>query len=206
MAGRRKIKVTKVEEFTIAPVDRAPGPDVQEPREAVTQADVEYLAAGDPGAKPDLSHLPDALDAGGRPLFRVGSKIVIERYTGKVVSGNKWLDTCVYVVQDFDNLTGDMKLWNETQGHWSWDNFVKGPACGQVYKLSSRPVGEKKRRGRKKGAKVEAPAPVTTSPSGEKKRRGRPPGSKNRPKEVIAEEKKAKAAERREKKARRKAR
>lgn len=158
------------------------------------------LAGAARGNKPDISGLPDAI-ADGRPLFKVGDKIVIEQYA-TILETNPYLHTRTYKVTAINHQTGDLQLWDESLCQWGMDNYVKGPMFGQVYKLANGAVVGKRKRGRpRKNPIAPATVVVAPAPAGEKKGRGRPKGSKNRPKDVIAEERKLIAAARRTRKA-----
>lgn len=186
-AGRptkRRMKPAKVVEF-VAAAPREWTVDVDSPSDVVPTEVAERLA-GAGADRPDISAFPPALDEEGRPLFSPGDRIVIERYAFPVLEDNRWLDTHVHKVETVDPKTGTMRLWNETLGRWSYDNFITGPKVGQVYRMATRRLAEVgKRRGRRPKLRAEAPAPAAP---GVKKKRGRPPGSKNRPKEVVAAE------------------
>lgn len=158
--------------------------------------------------RPDVSHLDDALaDVDGTlvPLFGIGDKIVIER-TNILHPDRPWLDTQTYTVQDIDDVTGDLKLWNDGFQQFAASNFIQGIAYGYVFKLpSGTRIGKTRRGGGKRGrkvARVASSAPATPEPKVPlvteaevpvKRGRGRPPGSKNRPKAVIEAERRTKA-------------
>lgn len=173
--------------------------DLDAVSDRVTPEMTAKLAGAARGNKPDISGLPDAI-ADGRPLFKVGDKIVIEQYA-TILETNPYLHTRTYKVMAINPQTGDLKLWDESLCQWGMDNYVKGPMFGQVYKLADGVVIGKRKRGRPRKNPV-APVVVTTEkPTGEKKGRGRPKGSKNRPKDVIAAERKVVAEARRARKA-----
>ena len=164
--------------------------DMDSHSESVSASQMERLM-GKPAAvnKPDISRLPDALER-GKPVFKAGDKIVIERYAS-VLEGRPYLDTRTYRVLELDEGTGTMKLYDESLCQFARDNFRHGTAHGYVYKLAMGVVvATKKKRGRPRKAPVEAP--TVAAPPEKKRGRGRPPGSKNRPKEEIKEEKAAK--------------
>lgn len=161
--------------------------------------------------KPKISHLEDATVVAGDevlPLFGIGDRIVIERYAHSLMS-TPWLDTQTYLVDDIDDETGDLKLWNADLMQHAMGNFRTGPARGDVYKLfpkekGSLAIGKRKRGRPKKDRSAETPkstptaansssAPANLAP-GQKRKRGRPAGSKNRPKAEIAAERLAKRA------------
>lgn len=143
--------------------------------------------------KPDISHLEDGtieIPEGILPLFSIGEKIVIERYCSILV-GKPWLDTKTYIVKDIDDESGYLKLWDPEFEQQAVSNFKVDKSIA-VIKLPPKKgtIGAKK-RGRPKST-VEKPVKEINDG---KSRRGRPAGSKNRPKDVIAKEKKAKEQE-----------
>jgi hypothetical protein len=159
--------------------------------------------------KPDISWLEDAVatleDGTVVPLFNVGDSIVIEQYA-TLLKNRPWLDTQTYIVRSIDDETGIIKLWNPVLEQQAMNNFITGPKDGGcVFKLapSRGSIGSKKRGRsslvRKNHPDVKAEPETTDKP----KRRGRPKGTKNRSKEVIAEEK-ARVRKEREAKAARK--
>lgn len=145
--------------------------------------------------KPSIDHLPPgvasvpgALDpATGLmkaelfALFDVGDRIVVERYISWAL--DQWLDTKVYRVTSIDDETGHVRCIDEEYNHHATVGF-KHP--GQTFKLAP-----------KKGNPFTAPkvknaGAERSDPSGQPKKRGRPKGSKNRPKDVIKQERQAK--------------
>lgn len=137
--------------------------------------------------RPDISRLPDALER-GRPVFKAGDKIVIERYA-TILEGRPYLDTRTYRVMELDDVSGRMRLYDEALCQFAADNWRAGASVGNVYKLAMGVVvGTKKRRGRPRKSPIEAPPAPTTTPE-VKRSRGRPKGSKNRTKEEIRAEK-----------------
>lgn len=154
--------------------------------------------------KPDISRLPDALDEHGFPRFRVGEKIIVERRS-VVLQGNPYLDTKTYLVMGLDTETGKLDLFDDNLAQSAMSNYIEGPKRGFVFKLAKgNAVSTKRKRGRPRKNPIvdetvakEAAAPTV------KKKRGRPPGSKNRSREEIKAEKKAKASAREERKAKR---
>lgn len=189
--------------------DTAPIPPAQFVNDADddVNADFEETVESREARKPNIDHLEDALttldDGTLVPLFGVGDKIVIER-RATILPGSPWLDTATYTVTDIDDVSGDLKLVSDGYGHSAMSNFVKGTAAGYRFKIPSGSSIGKKRRGVKgRGRrKVAAPAPVsspTPDTTLEKRGRGRPKGSKNRPKDVIDAERRAKATARKAK-------
>lgn len=158
--------------------------------------------------KPKIAHLEDAIVVAGDdvlPLFGIGDRIVIERYA-HVLPLKPWLDTQTYLVDDIDDETGDLHLWNADLMQHAMGNFKVGPARGDVYKLFPKEKGSlvigKRKRGRpKRDRSAETPTAansssvpgiITALKPGEKRKRGRPPGSKNRSKADIQAERMAK--------------
>jgi hypothetical protein len=150
-----------------------------------------------PSAKPDISHLEDAIWSDGTTTVFIpqpGDRVVIER-PSSLSPGNHWLDTKIYVVQDINDETGVLKLWDPELLQFAMSNFLTGPARGLVFKVpvDGSTLGMKRKRGR--------PRKNHTGKSGQNqtmgnapKKRGRPKGSKNRPKEVIRAERLAATA------------
>lgn len=172
--------------------------DLDAVSDRVTNDMVEKLAGQSRGNKPDISGLPDALRE-GRPLFRVGDRIVIEQYC-TVLDTNPYLHTRTYKVEAINPTTGDLKLWDESVNHWAMDNYVTGPKYGQVYKFAAGATVGKRKRGRPRKNPIAPVVPKETADAAPKKR-GRPKGSKNRPKDVVAAEKRARVDARKAKKA-----
>ena len=188
--------------------DYTPPPETPAEREVKEVSEAWSTSAGEVSGsrKPDISHLEDAIAMVGEApvcLFNVGDMIVIERHATMLPKA-PWLDTQAYKVQDIDDDTGVLKLWNPDMLQFAYGNFITGPKRGDVYKLANEAggmgVGRKKRGRPKKAGSNPAAKP---SPTGEKKGRGRPKGAKNRPKDVIkaeklklAEERKARASKR----------
>lgn len=145
---------------------------------------------------PDISRLPDALGPDGRPLFRVGDRIVLERRSG-LFADKPYLDTRTWYVNAVDLETGRLRLFDESLQQHGTANWKTAPRDGSVFKLAAGAVvATKKKRGRPRKSPV---VPVATAAvQGAAKKRGRPKGSKNRSKDVIvaerAEKKLAKAA------------
>lgn len=168
--------------------------------EVIITSNVKTVAIGPRSArKPEIGHLEDAFNEEGTPLFEVGGRIVIERYA-TTIPGRPWLDTQTYVVNEIDPHSGVMKLWNPYLFQSALSNFKLGLDNGFLFKLAPTKGGfGKKKRGRpaKNGGKK-----VEEKPQGEKKGRGRPKGVKNRAPDVIEAERKARAAEKDEKKRR----
>jgi hypothetical protein len=137
--------------------------------------------------KPYIDHLQDGVaEADGErvPLFDVGDRIVVERRIS-FLTGHPWLDTRVYVVKVIDDETGAIHCTDEEMQHYACVSFKSE---FQRVKLAPKkgPIFARKK-------KEEKPK---EEPTGEPKKRGRPKGSKNRPKEVIEAERKAKVEDR----------
>lgn len=184
----------------VMPVERAlsdEAAEIAEAYKAISKAEAQ---------RPDISRLPDAV-VGGVPRVVVGDRIVIER-RASFLAGNPYLDTRTYRIRDIDLVSGKLSLWDEALDQFAVDNFVKGEAAGQVYKMANgMRVSTRKKRGRPRKGPISAEAskPVELDAAGNpiKKKRGRPAGVKNRTKAEIAADKEAKRAERSARAARR---
>jgi hypothetical protein len=179
------------------------GKDDDEKIVSLLMLDPETARRAREARRPNIDWLEDAVamvDGSPVPLFEVGDRLVIERRAGDVLRGSPWLDTQTYQVMHIDDETGNLRLWNRELCQHGWGNYITGPERGDVYKLApnTKASFSKKKRGRPR-KHPEKPAAVPL-PDGEKKRRGRPKGTKNRPKDVIKEEKEARYASRRAKK------
>ena len=166
--------------------------------------------------KPILDALEDAieLDEDGTPVFTIppGERVIIER-VASILPGSPWLDTKSYTVETIDGVTGNLVLWDDAGKCHAMSNYLTAPKKGYKFKVPPAKGGIQL-QGRKRGRprKVvplgqEKPAePIQLDENGQpiKKKRGRPPGTKNRPKEVVAAERKAKAQMKSKKKAGRK--
>ena len=163
--------------------------DFETPSDIVSDEAVSLLGTRKPVAKPDISKLPDAV-VGGVAQFKEGDKLVIERYSS-FLAGKPYLDTKTYRVVRHDEFTGRLHLFDEQLDQNAIMNWKEGLRYGTVFKLATGKVdiSTKRKRGRPKKEVVDAPPPST--PTGEKRGRGRPKGAKNRSKEVIAAEKAA---------------
>lgn len=160
-------------------------------------------------SKPIIDHLPDAVeknDMGELELLaKPGDKIVIERFA-TVLSHRPWLDTKTYTIETIDAATGHLGLWDDDLHRSATSNFIQGIKAGYRFKLPggrNMQIG-KRRRGRPPKNPTGAPTnskPVQFDANGVPipPRRGRPPGSKNRDRETIMAEKKAKLEARKKK-------
>jgi hypothetical protein len=149
-------------------------------------------------SRPDISKLPNGIGPDGIPVFVRGDKIVIERYSG-VLQGHPYLDTRTYVIQSVDTVAGKIAMYDAAQGQFATDNWKVGLKNGNVYKLAknvSLELSSRRKRGRPRKnpdtVSNAAKAPLLDA-SGMPivKKRGRPAGSKNRSRDVIANEKAA---------------
>ena len=165
-------------------------------------------------AKPLIDHLKDAVttDEFGNLVFnaKVGDKIIIERIA-HVLTHKPWLDTKTYVIQGVDGVTGNLQLMDYDLGQTALSNYITGLQHGYRFKLPNAKgisIGKRKRgRPRKNPTGAPEPAkPVQLGPDGMPiaKKRGRPAGTKNRSKEVIKAEKRAKLERRKTKTTKRK--
>ena len=170
--------------------------DFESPSDIVTQEALDAFARK-VTAKPDISRLPDAI-VGGVAQFKEGDKIVIERYCS-FLAGNPYLDTKTYRVVRHNEFTGRIHLFDDQLDQNAIMNWKEGIRSGTVFKLATGKVdiSTKRKRGRPKKL-VDGVVPEP-KPAGEKRGRGRPAGVKNRPKEIIADEKAAMKAKRAEK-------
>lgn len=162
-------------------------------------------------SKPVIDHLPDAVgtDELGNTVFlgKTGDKVIIER-VATVLNHKPWLDTKTYIVTSVDPASGELRLMDTDFHRDAISNFITGIQRGYRFKLPTRKdmVIGKRKRGRPKKNPTDIPTaapPVMLDPNGQpiKKKRGRPKGSKNRDKETIRAEKKAKLQERKHKRA-----
>ena len=166
--------------------------------------------------KPIIDHLEDAieLDDDGIPVFTIppGERVIIERYAA-ILATRPWLDTKMYTVETIDGVTGNLTLWDDDGKCHAMSNYLTGPKVGYRFKVPPA-KGNLQIQGRKRGRPrkvvplgqekpVEA---VQLDENGQpiKKKRGRPAGSKNRPRDVVAAERRAKAQVKSEKKKRKK--
>ncbi len=155
--------------------------------------------------KPLIDHLPDAVgkDELGFPILLAapGERIIIERYA-TILRGKPWLDTKTYTIETIDAASGDLSLWDDDLGRSAMSNYIEGIKFGYRFKLPTRKgmnIGQRKRgRPRKNPTEVPQVKELQLDANGQpiKKKRGRPPGVKNRDKEVIQAEKKAKLEKR----------
>lgn len=162
--------------------------------------------------KPIIDHLEDAieLDDEGVPVFTIppGEKVIIERVR-TILPGNAWLDTKMYTVETIDGVTGNLMLWDDEGKCHAMSNYLTAPRRGYKFKVPPA-KGGLQIQGRKRGRPrklvpigQEKPAElVQLDENGQpiKKKRGRPAGSKNRPRDVVQAEKRAKAKLKSEKK------
>lgn len=159
--------------------------------------------------RPMIDHLPDAVerDELGRFVLsaRPGDKIIMERWA-TILKGRPWLDTKTYTIVSIDEASGEVHLWDDDLQRNATTNYITGTKAGYRFKLPTKKgmlIGTK-RRGRPR--KNPTDAPTNASPGGPPvvKKRGRPAGTKNRDRDVIAAEKRAKAQLKSDKKAKKK--
>jgi len=162
-------------------------------------------------SKPVLDHLEDAVEVDdlGIPTFTVapGDKVVVERYA-TILRGSPWLDTKVYTVESIDGVTGTLRLWDDDDKCHAMTNYITGFAAGFKFKVPPAKGGvptSQRRRGRPRKILPPGQEKPSTPILGEdgqpvKKKRGRPPGVKNRPRDVIVEERRAKVKAKKSKK------
>ena len=85
--------------------------------------------------KPDISHLPDAVerDELGRYILlaRPGEKLIIERYA-TILEGKPWLDTKSYTVNSIDEASGRVHLWDDELQRMAMADYIKGPKAGRL--------------------------------------------------------------------------
>lgn len=150
-----------------------------------------------PRDMPKIDHLRDAIEINhaGDPIFLlpVGSRLIIERRSG-LLNGRPWIDTKVYEIREIDQDSGLLKLWDPETHHHARDNFKAGVKVGSRYKV---PPMKGRWDAPPKIVKVpSSPVVVETGVDGMpvKRGRGRPAGVKNRPREVIEQEKVIRAA------------
>lgn len=161
--------------------------DLESPSDYVSSDALAALGSGKVVSKPDISRLPDAI-VGGVAQFSEGDKLVIERYSS-FLRGKPYLDTKTYRVIRHDEFTGRIHLFDEQLDQNAIMNWKEGLRFGTIFKLATGKVdiSTKKKRGRPK--KLVDGLPPEPKPEGEKRGRGRPKGAKNRDKETIAAEK-----------------
>lgn len=168
------------------------------------------LEASKLASRPLIDHLADAVakdDMGNLVLeAKAGDKIIIERFAS-VLSHRPWLDTRTYIIESVDGVTGDLRLFDPDMNQEAMSNYITGTQRGYRFKLPNSKglnIGQRK-RGRPKKNPTGVPEevkPVQLDANGQpiKKKRGRPPGSKNRDRDTIVAEKKAKIDRRKTKK------
>lgn len=193
----------------------------KETNEVITNDEVDEITRAErlertkAAAKPLIDHLEDAVgkDQFGNPVLnaKIGDKIIIER-VATILSHKPWLDTKTYIITSVDGVTGDMALMDTDLGQSAMSNYLTGTARGYRFKLPNSKgmsIGKRKRgRPRKNPTGAPEPAkPIQLDLNGQpvKKKRGRPAGTKNRAKDVIRAEKKAKLEKRKAKAVKRKA-
>jgi hypothetical protein len=179
-------------------------PEVETPNDyavALSAKEAHRLAT-----RPNIDDLVDAVvrDDLGRLvlLAKPGEKLIVERFA-TILPGRPWLDTRTYTIQTIDEATGRIHLWDDELQRTALTDYIGGTTAGYRFKLPTKGralVSNKRKRGRPKKIVAVKPVeqsavPVATNPDGTpvKRGRGRPKGIKNRDKETISAEKKAKA-------------
>ena len=165
----------------------------------ITRAELDARKSAE--SKPLIDHLPDAIskDEMGFPVLLAGpgERIIIER-TASILEGRPWLDTKTYTIESIDTASGRLHLWDDDLQRYAGTNFVEGLKVGYRFKLPTRKgmnIGHRKRgRPRKNPEAAPVQKTIELGPDGQpiKKKRGRPAGSKNRDRDTIMAEKKAK--------------
>lgn len=140
--------------------------------------------------RPQIDHLPNAIDQEGNPLFKPGDRIVVERFS-QILDGNPWLDTRMLYVDTIDQSTGTVHC---TDAVFSQHSAVSFRSPLQNFRIVPKGIvnpftkdAQKRLKGDRKPVQVVTRTDGTNGTT--TKRKGRPPGSKNRPKEVIKQEK-----------------
>lgn len=140
-------------------------------------------------------------------LFDVGDSIVIERFS-TLLSGNMWLDTQTFQVMAINDETGDVNLYNNQASQWAMTNYATAPLYGHNLLFATGSLEKKTpeeqtavfdkiketlpEQAQTQNEQVQVISVPSLPPTQVKRPRGRPKGSKNRPKEVILQEKLAK--------------
>lgn len=151
--------------------------------------------------KPNVDYLDDAvveLEGHGTVFLpQVGDGLIIQY-------PQDWRDTTYFTIREINYETGAVWLWNPQRKQWASTNFLDAKRYGLV--LKTPPEGASELRmaialgQRKRGRPRKNPIEQVVAPPKEKSERGRgrPKGSKNRSKEVIEAEKRARREERNE--------
>ena len=137
--------------------------------------------------RPTVDHLEAGVaDVDGNlvALFDVGSRVIVERRTSIGQGSPWWLDTKQYTVNGIDDDTGKVLLFDDDLLHHGVANFKNPNHIFKLCPLKGNPF-------RVQRTKQADDKPVQAVADGAKKHKGRPKGSKNRPKDIIAAEKKA---------------
>lgn len=91
-------------------------------------------------SRPSLDHLEDAVaEVEGNLMFLLskGDRLVIERKS-TYLTGHPWLDTKVYTVKVVDQVTGDLKLFDEEYEQSAMSNFKTTREFGFVFKKAPK--------------------------------------------------------------------
>ena len=147
--------------------------------------------------KPNVDNLDDAVvevEGHGTVFLPQAGEGLIIQYP------QSYRDTTYYTIDSIDYETGMVWLWNPQRKQWACSNFKDAQKAGLVMKTPPEGASElrmalvlgQRKRGRpRKNPIDQIVAPVEKSGRG----RGRPKGTKNRPKDVILEEKKQRREE-----------
>lgn len=163
----------------------------------MVEADVDDFSVGpvENPKRPDIDNLQDAVGfgPGDEPIFlaSVGEKIVADISN---LDGT-WLVTRTGRVTSIDHPTGEFWCYDDDRGQSFGGNY----RTTRKYKHTVYRLLQPKQKLRKKGHK-QTVTPVTVGEAAQRRGRGRPKGSKNRPKEVIKQERVARAASKTRKK------
>lgn len=149
--------------------------------------------------RPGIDHLEDGVlfvpDTGEAvPVFAEGDRIVAERHASLLL-GRPWLDTRIYLVKSIDDERGFVRCIDEELGHNAYIGFKDPYTRIKLCPAKGNPFTQPKAKNAGRSA------PVVNGQG--RKGRGRPKGSKNRPREVIEAERKAKRAQPRKRRGRR---
>lgn len=114
------------------------------------------LGGNDP---PDISGFDDAVDTNNEFIPRVDERVVIERYIEHADGNTKWFDTRTYIVSDIDQVTGNIRLWDEDAEGQAQSNFKTAPADRYKFKIppkrgTAKAAEVKKSRKRKSSKRI----------------------------------------------------
>jgi hypothetical protein len=158
----------------------------------------ETFAPARAAQKPNIDNLDDAIvdvENHGIVLLPQPGEGLIIQYP------QAWRDTTYYTIHDINYETGTVWLWNPQRKQWASTNFIDAKQHGLVFKVPPEgaselrmaiALGQRKRGRPRKNPLEQAIAPVKEKSD---RGRGRPKGTKNRPKEIIEAEKRARREE-----------